>query len=114
MRSMALSLVAASALALPQLAAAACSYPAEISIPDGKTASEAEMAAANATVREYMAAVESYLACLDEEEKSLGDTVTDEQKKVHTAKHNAAVDALNAVAGRYNEQVQAFKKASGK
>jgi hypothetical protein len=51
---------------------------------------------------------------LDEEEKSLGEAVTDEQKNVHTARHNAAVDALNAVAARYNEQVQVFKKRSSK
>jgi hypothetical protein len=59
-----------------------------------------------------MAAVEAYLACLDDEEKALGETVTDEQKSVHTSRHNAAVDALNAVAARYNEQVQIYKKRS--
>ena len=89
---------------------AACEYPGEISIPGGASATEAQMQAANQAVRQYMAAVESYLACLDEEEKALGASVTDEQKKVHIQRHNAAVDALNAVAARYNEQVQAFKK----
>lgn len=93
-----------------QSAGAACTYPPEVDIPDGKTASENEMKAANAAVKEYMAAVEAYLACLDEEEKALGDAVTEEQKSVHTARHNAAVDALNAVAARYNEQVQIYKK----
>ena len=58
--------------------------------------------------------MESYLACLDDEEKALGDAATDEQKKVHTAQHNAAVDALNAVAARYNEQVQIFKKQASR
>lgn len=89
---------------------AACDYPTEISIPSGSTATEAEMQAANQAVRQYMAAVESYLACLDEEEKSLGGAVTEEQKRVHVRRHNAAVDALNAVAGRYNEQVSLFNK----
>lgn len=107
-------LLSAMALALLQTAEAACEYPAEISVPNGTTATEAEMKAANQAVKQYMAAVESYLACLDEEEKALGSSVTEEQKKVHTARHNAAVDALNAVAGRYNEQLHAFKKKNAR
>ncbi|MCC7328637.1 MAG: hypothetical protein IT484_00610 [Gammaproteobacteria bacterium] len=103
-------LLGALAAAMLQPAGAACEYPGEISIPGGASATEAQMQAANQAVRQYMAAVESYLACLDEEEKALGASVTDEQKKVHIQRHNAAVDALNAVAARYNEQVQAFKK----
>jgi hypothetical protein len=102
--------VLVAALAGLASAHAACTYPAGISVPDGTIATEAEMKEAGKAVKEYMAAVESYLACLDDEEKALGDAVTDEQKKVHTARHNAAVDALNAIADRYNEQVQLFKK----
>lgn len=94
-----------------QTAQAACTYPPDVAaMPDGNTATKEQMLEAGKAVKEYNAAVESYLACLDDEEKALGDTATDEQKKVHTEKHNAAVDALNAVAARYNEQVQIFKK----
>ncbi len=106
------SLIAIIAACALQAANAACDYPAEVRIPDGNAATEADMKATNKAVKEYMAAVESYLACLDEEEKALGDAVTEEQKAVHTSRHNAAVDALNAVAARYNEQVQIFKKRS--
>lgn len=94
--------------------AVACDYPQQISIPDGNTASEDEMQSASQAVRQYMADVEDYLACLDEEEKSLGDTVTEEQKRLHVQRHNAAVDVLNEVAGRYNEQVQLFKKKTSR
>lgn len=97
-----------------QAAEAACIYPPEVNVPEGKTASKEQMTAAGGSVKEYMAKVEEYLACLDKEESDLGDAVTDEQKAVHTAKHNSAVDALNAVAARYNEQVKEFKKAGGK
>jgi hypothetical protein len=93
-----------------QGAYAACDYPAEVTIPDGNTATEAQMREANQVVRKYMADVDAYLACLDEEEKALGEAVTEEQKGLHISRHNAAVDALNAVAARYNEQVQLFKK----
>lgn len=107
--AIALSLAAAAPAAF-----AACTYPPEVTVPDGKTATKADMQAANAAVKDYMAKVEDYLACLDKEEADLGDAVTEEQKQIHTSRHNAAVDALNAVAARYNEQVQAFKKAGGK
>lgn len=103
--------IAFAAALLAPLAQAACTYPPEVTIPDGKTATKADMQAANGAVKEYMAKVEDYLACLDKEEADLGEAVTDEQKQLHTSRHNAAVDALNAVAARYNEQVQAFKKA---
>lgn len=103
------TLIACAAAGVLQTAGAACTYPPEVSVPDGKSATETEMKAANAAVKEYMATVESYLDCLDEEEKALGETVTEEQKNVHTQRHNAAVDALNTVAQRYNEQVLAYK-----
>lgn len=101
-----LMLVALTAL---QSARAGCTYPPEVDVPDGSTATEAQMREANKAVKDYMAAVDSYLACLDDEEKALGDEVTDEAKKIHAERHNAAVDALNAVADRYNEQVRIFK-----
>lgn len=112
-RALAPVLALAFAAAAP-VAGAACVYPPEVKIPEGSTATKPEMQAANAAVKEYMAKVEDYLACLDKEEADLGDAVTDEQKQLHTSRHNAAVDALNAVAARYNEQVQAYKKAGGK
>jgi hypothetical protein len=65
-----------------QASAAACTYPPEIEVPDGRTATEAQMREANKAIKDYMAAVDSYLACLDDEEKALGDAVTEEQKKI--------------------------------
>jgi hypothetical protein len=97
-----------------QIAQAACIYPPEPSIPDGATATEAQLKAAQGGVKDYMAAVTAYTDCLDSEEKTLGPEATPEQKNLHTAKHNAAVDALNAVAARFNEQLQAYKKAHAK
>ena len=89
-------------------AEAACSYPPEVAIPDGKTATKDEMVAAQKAVKEYNTRVEEYLSCLDKEEQDLGDTVTDEQKALHVSRHNSAVDALTAVAARYNEAARAF------
>ena len=108
------ALVATVAVAISATAQAACPYPAEIEIPNGARATKDEMMAANTSMKEYMGKVDEYLACLDREEAELGDVVTDEQKQLHTSRHNTAVDALNALAARYNEQVQAYKKAGGK
>ena len=99
------ALIAATALPAAQ---AACTYPPEVSIPDGKTATKDEMMAAQKAVREYNTRVEEYLACLDKEEQDIGDAVTDEQKALHTSRHNSAVDALTAVAARYNEAARDF------
>ncbi len=104
---LALAIVAFAGL---QVAQADCRYPADVSIPDGDSATKEQMTAAGRAVKEYNVAVESYLACLDDEQKALGDAVTDEQKKMYTSRYNAAVDALNAVVGHYNEEVRAFKK----
>lgn len=95
-------------------ASAACTYPPEVTVPEGKSATKEDMVKAGAAVKDFMARVDEYLACLDKEEADLGDAVTQEQKQVHTARHNAAVDALNALAARYNDQVKEYKKAGGK
>jgi hypothetical protein len=95
--------------AVTPVAGAACTYPEEIKIPDGATATKEEMVAGQKSVKDFMAAVETYLACLDEEEKALGEAITDEQRQVHAKRHNAAVDSMNDIAARFNEQVRAFK-----
>ena len=107
-------LIAILATAGFEAAQAACIYPAEVTIPPGKSATKDALVAASSAVKEYMAKVDEYLACLDKEEADLGETVTEEQKQIHTSRHNAAVDALNAVAARYNDQVKEYKKAGGK
>ena len=102
-------LVPALAALLPLAGRAACSYPAEVTVPNGKTATEEEMAAAQATVKDYLGALEAYQKCIDAEEQALGDSATDEQKAIHLKRYNASVDAMNAMAARYNDEVRAYK-----
>lgn len=112
MNRSALALLAATlavTIGMPAFAQAACNYPAEITLPGGKTATEEQMAAGQKAVKEYLGALEAYQVCLDDEEKALGEAVTDEQKAVHVKRYNAAVDAMNAIAARYNEEVRNFK-----
>lgn len=93
-------------------AQAACNYPTEVPVPDGRSATEAEMNAAGKAVKQYIADMEAYLTCLDAEQAALPpEQQTEETKAVTVKRHNAAVDAMETMAARYNEQVRAFKAA---
>jgi hypothetical protein len=125
---MKLLLATAAALGLSASAYASCPYPkAPQAIPDGNTAKLEEMLAAKKAVEGYNKDVESYLTCLDSEHDTAVAALTKdpaalsvEQKKKlderkadmdarHTQKHDAAVDELEQVAARLNEQIRAWK-----
>jgi hypothetical protein len=108
--------VTAAITAVP--AYADCPYPpAPDKLPDGATATLEQMVAGQKTVQAYQKAINDYNACID---KALddaiakgGDQLKPEQKtemqKLEAQKHNAAVDQLQGVADRFNEQVKIFK-----
>ena len=101
------------AFAVSNPAAAACEYPADVALPDGAKATEAEMNAAAAVVKKYIADMDAYMACLDTEQAALPvEQKTPETKALHVKRHNAAVDAEEAIAARFNEQIKAFKAAN--
>jgi len=112
----------AAAAALSAGAACAdCPYPpAPEKPPDGASATLQEMIAGQKAVGEYNKAVNDYVTCIDKElEDALakaGDKIKPEQKadmqRVETQKHNAAIDQLQSVADRFNEQVKVFKAKS--
>ena len=95
-----------------------CPYPqAPTKVPDGATATLEEMVAGQKAVGEYQKAINEYTACIDKElDDALakgGDKLKPEQKqdmqRVEAQKHNAAVDQLQAIADRFNEQVKVYK-----
>jgi hypothetical protein len=100
-----------------------CTYPrAPDSIPDGKTASKEQMIAAKNDVSRYNTDMNAYLDCIKQEidaatpkdpsKLSPADKKkSDEQLKILTQKNNAAVDELQALVGRFNEQLKAYKAA---
>jgi len=96
---------------------AGCDYPtAPGKFPDGSVAAKEEMLAAKNQVVQYNKDMETYLGCLQTEldAKLAADTkATPEQKaelaRVHDEKHNAAVNELQSVADRFNEQLRAWK-----
>ena len=112
MTSALLRCVAALAVLFACSAHADCAFPkAPASIPDGKTATEAEMVAAMAAFKAYNDEVNEFGKCLEQEtkDKAAGTAQLMQLKTMQTKKLNAAVDELQAKAKQFNEQVRAFK-----
>jgi hypothetical protein len=118
--SMALVGALAAGAALP--AHADCTFPrAPAALPDGNTATMEEMVAGQQTVKKYMADMDVYLKCLDDEKVSMPEKPTDDQKKeyerqeaIRVQKHNAAVGDMEGVAGKFNEQLKSFRARQAK
>jgi hypothetical protein len=100
---------------------AACTYPtAPSKIPDGATATVAEMVAAQALVKKFDENINAYTACIKLEEDAQlakgGHNLTAEEKKaieqLQAQKNNAAVDEDQKIADRLNEQIRIFKAKS--
>ena len=120
--------IAATAVLSAGTAYADCSYPTPPDhIPDGNTATLQEMVDAQKAVKEYDKAINAYVACIQLERNDAvtklapkpGEKPSAEQKKamddldrVEVQKHNAAIDQLQSVADRFNEQVKVYKAKS--
>jgi hypothetical protein len=109
------------ALGTAAVAQADCTYPrAPDAPPDGNTATKDQMIAAKHDFDRYNGEMNAYLDCLKlemdaaapkdpskmsaEEKKKAA-----EQQNVLVQKNNAAVDELQAVVGRFNEQLKIYK-----
>ena len=117
-----LAITALAALAGPVYAD--CSYPPPpTKIPDGNTASMQEMLDGKKAVSQYNQDINAYVACIKLEHDTAmskivkpGEKPTAEQKadmarmeQLQVQKNNAAVDQLQSVADRFNEQVRIYK-----
>jgi cyclophilin family peptidyl-prolyl cis-trans isomerase len=84
-----------------------CDLPDEPEIPDGTAATLDAMVEGQASVRDFMAASEMYLECLndiiDEEDLS------DEQHANNVREHNRVVSVMEQLAEEFNAQVRAFR-----
>ena len=108
------------AFGLAAHAQATCTYPqSPAPPPNGATASRDEMIAAKHDFDRYNGEMNVYLDCLnlemDATPKDVSKMTPDEKKKADqeqkalVQKHNAAVDELQAVVGKFNEQLKIFK-----
>ena len=94
-------------------ALAKCPPPTKPDIPNGRTASEEQMLAAQKSVKTYQAENGKYTSCLASLEQSWGDNATEEQKAVIVILHNRAIDDETGVADLFNQSVRAFKGKAG-
>lgn len=98
----------------------ACDYPQRADVPNGATATKDEMLAGQTAVKDYMTAMETYLACIEKEEQdtlaTMPDITEDERASrdaALTKKYNAAVQEMELVAAQFNEEVRAYKAQTG-
>jgi len=96
----------------------ACDYPERPSIPDGSTASKDELLAAKQAVNTYLAGVDTYLTCVEDEEKAavaaLDNPDPDDLKRrdeMLSKKFDAANDEKALVGEEFNQQVRAYNAA---
>ena len=96
--------------------ALACEYPERVNIPNGSSATKDEMVGGQKGVKKFMADIEIYLACLDEEEEQHSADVEEpelsddsQRARMLVKKHNAAVDDMEKVAAAFNDQVRVYK-----
>lgn len=76
-----------------------CTAPSKAvpSIPDGATASEADMKAASAAVKGFMADMQDYMKCMEF------------ANAANSPKYTAAQDQLTTLAADFNKQLRAYK-----
>ncbi len=105
------AVVAAPAL-LAAAGALACETPSAVDIPQGSTATTEQMVLAREQVSDYVAAMDEYLACVNEELVAAGENAPEEFKALMVQRHNAAVSEMETVAAAFNEQLAAFREAN--
>lgn len=104
---------ATAALALVSTGAyAECTGPGSAEIPDGSTASYDEMVAAQSAVRAYLAAMEDFLACINEEIDAQDEETPEEARAALVERYNAAVTDMESTGARFNEELGAYRAAN--
>jgi hypothetical protein len=95
-----------------------CTYPPPpAKLPDGNSATMEEMLEGKKAVTQYNKDINAYVSCIKLEHETAvtnaGDKLTPQQKadmeKMEVQKNNAAVDQLQTIADRFNEQVRLYK-----
>jgi hypothetical protein len=82
-----------------------------VTIPDGATATEPDLLQAQEAVRAYLAAMQDYLVCVQEEQTATGENAPTEYKALMVKRQHAAIDEMEAVAALFNEQLAAYRAA---
>jgi hypothetical protein len=93
-------------------ARAACEIPTPVvSIPDGSTATEQQLLEVQNEVKAYVAAMDRYIACQNEELTVQSGNASPEFLFQMSSRVEFARQEVDAIATRFNEQVNAFRAA---
>jgi hypothetical protein len=110
-------LVISVVLSLPAISLA-CDYPERPTLPDGGSAAKEDMIAAQSAVKSFLAAVDEYLGCIEQEEKVAieamdnPDEETIKRRDDLLAKRFDAANEEKFMFGeQWNQQVRAYNAA---
>lgn len=112
MRVIAATLAAMGLLAGTQ--ALACEYPTQNldNMPNGTTATMDQMLEAQVEVREYVAAMEAYIECVDEDIDTNREEYEAERLRVMLQRRDATVELVREAAEEFNTQVRLYNEAN--
>lgn len=115
MKNIARTIVCTFALSVAQIAWA-CEQPADMSVPDGEKASDAEMRAASRAYDAYMKSMQAYQDCL-EADANQARAQSDQRNKQainrdendYVVRHNRASSAMVQVTEQFNEAIEEYE-----
>jgi hypothetical protein len=99
-------------LLISSLAIAECERPTAPELPDGATADMPTMVEGQKAVKVYVAGTEAYLDCLVAQAAEAGGEADPDAELARIDKHNAAVDEMDAVAAKFNEEIREYKASA--
>ena len=93
----------------------ACEYPERPALPDGGTASKEDMIASRTAVKAFLAAVDEYLLCIEQEEKAAiaamdnpDEETIQRREELLTKRFDAANEEKFLFGEKWNQQVRAY------
>ena len=104
-------------LSLPAISLA-CDYPERPTLPDGGTAAKEDMIAAQAAVKGFLAAVDEYLTCIEQEEKAAIEAMDNPDEETMKRRDDLLAKRFDAAneekfmfGEQWNQQVRAYNAA---
>lgn len=94
------------------MSALACDLPPAVDIPRGDEATLDEMLTAQTEVRAFIAAMEEYLACMDNAIEALEEDATEADRGAMIETYNDGVTQMEEVAAEFNEQRQRYQETA--
>ncbi len=94
------------------LAQSECSRPENVVIPDGASATLDQMIEAQTGVRDYLAAMEEYLDCMNDMIDSADEETPPDTVNAWINDYNEGVGEMESAAERFNEERIAYQQAN--